>query len=343
VGLLEFKERLLDIVSRPQGANIEELGEHLGVDRRSVYRMLDLVDQLGFPLVDEKEPSSRKKRWKLLESYQLKLPNMTVPSIQFTMSEILGLYFLKGMEKMGQGTAMATATQEAFSKIELFLPSGLQPKLDKIRAVFVSGTRFSKDYSKMDEIIDKLSRSMIGQKTCAVLYHSFHDDKVRGFQIDPLHFFEREGGLYFFVRTSDYGDIRILAVERIKTLAETENTFIYPEDFDPDERLRSSFNVTMDDPVYVRIRFSADQARYIRERRWADEQTLEDEENGAVILSLHTSGWWDVKRWVLSFGCSAEVLEPEELKSEMLNDIIGIYRIYSDKAKAGHTDLQTPT
>jgi predicted DNA-binding transcriptional regulator YafY len=97
----------------------------------------------------------------------------------------------------------------------------------------------------------------------------------------------------------------------------------------------------MDDPVYVRIRFSADQARYIRERRWADEQTLEDEGDGAVILSLHTSGWWDVKRWVLSFGCSAEVLEPEDLRNEMLKGIIAIYRIYSDKA--GHTDLPMST
>lgn len=66
--------KCIDILSRPHGAGIEEIGEHLGVDRRSVYRMLDLVNELGFPVVDEKEPLGRKKQWKLLDSFQKNCP-----------------------------------------------------------------------------------------------------------------------------------------------------------------------------------------------------------------------------------------------------------------------------
>jgi len=293
-----------------------------------VYRMLDIVSELGFPLTDEKEALGRKKRWRLIDTFQKKLPNMTIPAIQFTMAEIIGLYFLKGTENVGQGTALATAIQDAFRKIELFLPPGLLPKLDKIRTLFVPAAKFTKDYSGLDEVIDTLSGAMIKQKTCLVTYHSFHDDQIRTMQIDPLHFFERDGGLYLFVRTTDYGDIRVLAVERIKELTESKDTFIYPDGFEPEERLRSAFNITMDDPIEVRIRFSPSQARYIKERRWADEQTLEEEGDGAVILSLQTSGWWDVKRWVLSFGCEAEVLGPIELRNELRDDIETIGEIY---------------
>lgn len=39
------------------------------------------------------------------------------------------------------------------------------------------------------------------------------------------------------------------------------------------------------------------------------------------MISLHNSGWWDVKRWVLSFGCEAQVLEPADLLEEMLSEI----------------------
>jgi len=325
--------KCIDIVSRPQDASLEEIGEYLGVDRRSVYRMLDLVNELGFPLMDEKEPLGRKKRWKLLDTFQKKLPNMTIPAIQFTMAEMIGLYFLKGAENMGQGTTLTAATQNAFRKIELFLPAGLLPKLDKIRTLFVPTAKFAKDYSGMDEIIDTLSSAMITQKTCQVMYHSFHNDQVRKIQIDPLHFFERDGGLYLFVRTTAYDDIRVLAVERIKELARTEDSFIYPDDFYPEEKLRSAFNVTMDDPIKVRIRFSPDQARYIRERHWADEQVIEEEADGSVIISLQTSGWWDVKRWVLSFGCEAEVLEPAELREEILGDVERMGELYSDSIR----------
>lgn len=320
--------KCINILSRPQGASIEEIGEHLGVDRRSVYRMLDLVNELGFPVVDEKEPLGRKKQWKLLDSYQKKLPNMTVPAIQFTLAEMIGLYFLKGTENVGQGTTLTAATQDAFRKIELFLPAGLLPKLDKIRTLFVSSAKFAKDYSGFSEIIDTLSSAMIAQKNCLVTYHSFHDDQQRQMQIDPLHFFERDGGLYLFVRTTAYGDIRVLAVERIKELVKTEDAFVYPEGFDPVERLRSAFNITMDDPIEVRIRFSAGQARYIMERQWADQQMIEEEDDGSVILTLQTSGWWDVKRWVLSFGAEAEVLEPIELREELTDALQRLQIIY---------------
>jgi predicted DNA-binding transcriptional regulator YafY len=324
--------KCIDILSRPQGAGIEEIGEYLEIERRSVYRMLDLVNELGFPVVDEKEPLGRKKQWKLLDSFQKKLPNMTVPAIQFTLAEMIGLYFLKGAENVGQGTTLTAATQDAFRKIELFLPAGLLPKLDKIRTLFVPTAKFAKDYSGFDEIIDTLSSAMISQKTCLVTYHSFHDDQQRKMQIDPLHFFERDGGLYLFVRTTAYGDIRILAVERIKELVKTEDAFVYPEGFDPEERLRSAFNITMDDPIEVRIRFSSGQARYIRERRWADQQIIEDEDDGSVILTLQTSGWWDVKRWVLSFGAEAEVLEPIDFRGEFRGDIEKIIEKYGEQS-----------
>lgn len=36
---------------------------------------------------------------------------------------------------------------------------------------------------------------------------------------------------------------------------------------------------------------------------------------------MSTSGCWDVKRWVLSFGADAKVLEPEELRKEIANEL----------------------
>jgi len=64
--------------------------------------------------------------------------------------------------------------------------------------------------------------------------------------------------------------------------------------------------------------FSAEVARYIKERRWAKVQTIIDEADGSVVLELKTSGWYDVKKWVLSFGSEAELLEPEALRQEVL-------------------------
>ena len=172
---------------------------------------------------------------------------------------------------------------------------------------------------------------MFKQQTCLVEYHSFGDDTVKHFKIDPLRFFERDGGLYIFVNATSFGEIRVLAVERILKLTPTDETFTVPEDFDPDVLLETAFNLTYDDPVTVKVRFSADQARYVKERRWAANQTITDQPDGSVILELQTSGRWDVKRWVLSFGADAEVLEPEDLRQEIAADLENMIVAYSLK------------
>jgi predicted DNA-binding transcriptional regulator YafY len=40
------------------------------------------------------------------------------------------------------------------------------------------------------------------------------------------------------------------------------------------------------------------------------DQQVQYQEDGSIIITMQTSGWDDVKRWVLGFGPTAVVLEP---------------------------------
>ncbi|NVM20815.1 MAG: hypothetical protein HWN68_03425 [Desulfobacterales bacterium] len=98
------------------------MGEHLQVDRRSVYRMINLIEELGFPVYDEKPPLEKEKRWRLEESYLTKLPNMKVPDVNLTVSEIVSLYFLKGEASLFKGTEIEKHARSALEKLSLFVP-----------------------------------------------------------------------------------------------------------------------------------------------------------------------------------------------------------------------------
>jgi predicted DNA-binding transcriptional regulator YafY len=282
--------KAVDLLSKPMGTTIEEMAENLELDRRSVYRMINVIEELGFPIYDEKIPFEKEKRWKLEESYLKKLPNITIPDINLTQSEIISLYFLKGEAGLFKGTEIEKHTKSAFGKLSQFVPEDAFRKLSKIKALFVTTSKFAKDYSGKEEIIDQLMDAMLKSETCYVKYHSFYDDKIKDFKIDPFHFFEHDGGLYLFVNTTTFGEIRTLAVERIQELTKTGSFFEYPKEFDPEERLETAFDIVSEEPIEVKIWFSSDQARYIKKRTWSKTQHIEEQENGSIILSMSTSG-----------------------------------------------------
>ena len=313
--------KALDLLSRAEGATIKQLAEHLEINRRSVYRLIDVMEELHFPLYDDTVPMEKEKRWRVLEEYVIKLPNITLPDVKLSFSEMIALYLLKGEAKLYRGTEIEKIVEAAFGKIGLFVPNGLYDQLQKIKTLFVPSSKFAKDYSGKEELIDILTDAMLKKKTCYVRYHSFGDDLIKNFKIDPLCFFENHGGLYVFVNATSFGQIRIMAVERIQGLELTGDGFDYPTDFDPEQLLDSAFDIVYDDPLLLKIWFSGEQARYIKERTWAPGQKLSDDPDGSLILEMQTSGWWDVKKWVLSFGAEAKVLEPEELRAEIAEEL----------------------
>ncbi len=320
--------RAVDLLGRPGGTTINQMSTALEVDRRSVYRLLDIIQELGFPIYDENDQPGREKSWKLDADYVLKLPNITLPDIRFNLPEIMALYFLRAESRVYRGTEIEARLDSAYAKLNRFVPGDFEDQLGKLKTLFVSTGKLTKDYSGKESLIDSLARAMLKNRTCVVSYFSFVDDTTKKFRIDPLYFFENSGGLYLFVRVTRFGDIRILALERIESLEELEQEFEYPQDFDPEEKLGQAFDIVYDDPVDLEIWFSTDQAKYIKERRFSPSQAIEDNPDGSITLRMKTSGWFDVKKWVMGFGSSAVVLKPEEMRDEIKEEMKAVLTCY---------------
>jgi predicted DNA-binding transcriptional regulator YafY len=314
-------KKLLDainLLAQPTGTTISSLCQWLEIDKRQAYRVLETL-QYDFKFLIDKDKAvvGGEVRYYLDKNNFKRLSDMKVADLNLSLAEIIALYFLKGHARIYRGTDIEANIERAFSKLDIFVPEGFARRLERVKTLIISADKFSKDYADKVDTIDELTEAMLQQKTCRVEYHSFSDDAKKGFRIDPLKFFDWKGGLYLFVRITAYGSIRMLAVERIISLEIGKDSFDYPDDFKPEELLENAFGVVYDDPITVKIRFSADQARYIKERTWAKGQMMKDQKDGSIILTMKTSGWWDVRQWILSFGPGAELLEPSEKRLEM--------------------------
>lgn len=321
--------KAVDVLAKAGGVTMDELGKRVDVDRRTAYRIKETLEELNFPIYADSSSLDGRTRYRFMDSYLKKLPNLALPELNLTLQEIIALYFIRGHASVFKGTDIESNIESAFQKLDSFMPEGLARNLDKIRTLFTPTSKNTKDYSGKQEIIETLTDAIFKQRTCLVEYHSFHDDSVRNFRMEPLCFFERDGGLYIFVRATRFGQIRVLAVERIENLTMEETTFEPPDGFDPAQYLEGAFSLIFDDPMEFKIRFSADVARYIRERTWGREQTITENPDGSILLELNTSGWSDVKRWVLGFGPDAEVLEPEMMRDEVAEALEKGSMIYS--------------
>jgi len=259
--------RTVDLLSRPQGASVKEIQDLLSCDRSTVYRVLDLVQEIGVPAYPEKSFLATEKRWYVDEAFTKKLPNITLPDVGLSLADVMAL---SGAEKH----------------------------------------------------LEKLTGAILARKCCRITYNSFARGEELTFEIQPLYCFERDGGLYAFYKSPRHGTVWTLALERIRALEVLEERFEFPEDFDPEETLDEAFGLILGDPVDALVRVSAQQAPYVKERRWCKDQEITEKENGEIEIRLRTSGRWDVKRWVLSMGAEAELLEPEDLREEIRAELL---------------------
>jgi predicted DNA-binding transcriptional regulator YafY len=268
------------------------------------------------------------KRFSLSREDVTRAGKLKVPNINLSLSEIAALYFLKSSSGLYQGTEIQVEIDKAFVKLDHFVPDEFGAKVGSVAGAFVTSRRFAKDYSDKEEILDTLVTAITNQQTCLVTYHAFAENHVKTYRIAPLQLFEHHGGLYLFSQIVKFGDIRMQAVERIKSIEMEYETFERPDDFNAEERLCSAFGLDYDDPIEAKIWISGDQARYVKERRWAKEQTFTDQEDGSTILEMKTSGWQEIKSWILSMGSDAMLIEPENLRLNLASEISKMATLY---------------
>jgi len=324
--------RAIDLLSSKYGTTVKEMQEKLGISRSSVYRLKNELEDLNFPIYEEKSKNERKKQWRLREDFVARLPNINLPLIQLTPKDIVLLNFLFSKA----GIFKDSAIQNEFDILKEKLLKGWQVpgkkewNSDKLERLFFGTVKFKKDYSQKKKIIDTLIDSIVSHNQCLIKYHSITKNKVSSFVIEPLRMFEHEGGLYIFANIPYYNNIRMLAVERIQYIKKQDKFFEYPEVFDAEKLINSSFGIILDEPVSVKIWFHASQAPYIKERKWAVNQKITDNPDGSVILSFTASSLFEIKKWILSYGKFAKVIEPKELADEIVNEIKSTIELYKE-------------
>ena len=147
--------------------------------------------------------------------------------------------------------------------------------------------------------------------------------------VDPYHAVRYDGDWYIIGHCHRRNAVLTFSLSRILRASLRSETFTIPRDYNFHAITSSRFGVHWgNEEVQVKIWFSAAAAIYILERNWHPSQKISQQEDGSVLLELRVNHTIELKRWLLSWGKDARVLEPHAFRAGVQQEVEGMKLLY---------------
>lgn len=314
------------IESRKKGITGTELANELEVPLRTVYRDLDAIQEAGFPIYTDRE--GKNSYWKILDTFKKDFP------VPLTVTELMALHMSRHLLTVFDGTVFHDSIESLFQKVKTALSPETLRYLENISGRLKISIGPARNFSGSKEVIKTLSEATAKRRRVEVLYRAISTAQVTNRKVDPYQVWVMNGGFYLIGLCHLRNAVRTFAMDRIKSLRVTDETFHFPKDFNLEDYLQTAFHVMRGRPERVRVRFSPGAAHVVRERIWHPSQEVRELEEGALEVSLEVPINYEIVSWILGFGSSAEVIQPISLRRRILEELQSAASKYRDPLAA---------
>jgi predicted DNA-binding transcriptional regulator YafY len=292
------------------------------VTTRTIRRDLEALQFVGFPIYDEVYDG---KRYWLLEQKAFRRLDAT----GFTFAELSALYFSRTLVECLAATPFQQDVKSAFDRLAAALTPGMRTFLDRLPLVIqAKPDPGAQSASARPKEIAQLLDATLQHRRVVMRYHSFSSEREKAYTVEPSRLVFAQGALYLMAYVPEYSQVRTFAVDRIKSLSLTEERF---EPVESDEAVFAhSLGVHHGTPEQVEIVFEPRIAPYLRERMWHSSQTVRDEPDGRITVTLNVSNDFALRTWILGFGALAKVIAPAALADEIEEEASRMVKRYRE-------------
>jgi predicted DNA-binding transcriptional regulator YafY len=296
--------------------NAEKVCDHFGVSLRTAYVDHDyLRTRLNAPIAYDRERGG----WHYTEE------TFMLPFLALSAREASGLRrsLLAAQEYLSAEDARAVRL--LLDRFAAYLPGGQA-------AESISGSmHFAAETEIEPALLEACRQAVRNRQKLFLRYFSAHRNETDERVVHPYHLHYHQGEPHLLAWCEWRQEVRQFFLGRMLKweLLEPDAAFVRDPTLDVDAYWRQGLGLQHGEPpVTVRVRFSAYQALWIRERRYHASQQIEEQVDGSLILTLHVSGMAEVRRWLLSYGAEVEVLEPPELRNSIAEQIKKLVELY---------------
>lgn len=279
---------------------------------RTLRRDLAALEAANFPLVSERVDGE--VRWRLLEGFR------NIPSPRLSPTELMALAFSRHLLIPLNGTAIEAALNSAMQKITAAIPPGGNDFIQRLDQWFSVGLGPHKRYAAHRQTIDRLTEALTHRRTVQMRYYSASRNAHTRREVDPYRLRYVDGGLYLIAYCHWRKDVRLFAVERIRSLTVTDHPYQMPLHFDLEAYVEDALVVMRGKRIEVELLFDKATAAWVKDRTWHPSQSTKLQKDGRLRMTLTVADSRELVGWVLSFGSGVRVIRPESLKEAVLEE-----------------------
>jgi predicted DNA-binding transcriptional regulator YafY len=240
--------------------------------------------------------------------------------VQFSATELMALVFTRDLARPLEGTPIKESIDSALVKAAGALPAAAEEYVQSLQGWFSAGLGPHKRYREHRDTIDRLARAITKHRTVEMRYYSASRDTTTRRKVDPYHIWYAAGGLYLIGFCHLRHDVRMFAVDRIRSLVITNMPCQMPLGFDVEAYVRDALVVMRGgQQIEVELRFDRKTSAWVKDRIWHPSQKATIGKDGCLTLVLRVADTPELVGWVLSFGSGARVLYPDFLRHRIVS------------------------
>jgi predicted DNA-binding transcriptional regulator YafY len=314
-------ERLIHLALEMQasrgGLALTDIQQRFNVSRRTAIRMRDAVIA-AFPQSDEVPSNDRSKRWRLDG-------DAARPLLGITADDLASLENAAGILTRDNLLEYAAELRGVASKIRASLTAELMRKVDPDFGALAEAEGIALRPGPRPTIAPSIFSTLrTAIKSCRKVSFTYHgrvngSDETR--TVKPLGFLY--GHRHYLVGQRDDGAvagdaapaIRFYSLPHISKLRLQADGFDRDPAFNLGALIAPSFGVFAEPPVNVIWRFSAEAAATARQFQFHPSQTLENCDDGTVLVRFHAGGLLEMAWHLMTWGRHVEVLAPPALQA----------------------------
>lgn len=199
--------QLIGLLQSGKGQNAEALAAACQVSRRTIFRDLDILRQVGVPLLFDDE-----QQWyRIPATYYL-------PPTNFTAEEALAVIVLAYEFGRENRLPFYHAAHSAALKLENALPTVLRQHLQEKAAAVHIQLPPTTTLDTQHAVYQRLLCAAAQRRTVRILYDSFTEGKSLQLQLNPYRLLFSRHSWYVIGRSSLHRQVRTFNVKRITEL-----------------------------------------------------------------------------------------------------------------------------